>query len=208
MKTTLAIICAALLLLILVGGYLLYTGVPGVFEPSERVQVVADAVFRVERPAVVPGTGLPDSPSGTTTPIVPPFTLTTNTGTAVEVRDFRLATATAGVPVVYEPVRPAADATSTATTSPYSTEPSYISYLGAEFTLTYFADTQSFVLTLEKEPLGAARAAGEAFLLQLLGIPEERACFVRHAVLVPGSVSEFYGGRNLGFSFCKGAVTL
>lgn len=205
MRTTLALICAVLFLLILAGGYLLYTGVPGVFSPSERVQIVTDAVFRVERPAVVPGTGLPDSSPATTTQSAPAFTIPTNTGMQMEVLDFRRATSTAGVPVVYAPVRAAATSTSTSTPS---TEPPYMSYLGEEYTLTYFADTQSFVLSLEKEPLAAARRAGELQLLKILGIPEERACFVRHAVLVRGEISEFYGGKNLGFSFCKGAVTL
>jgi hypothetical protein len=204
MRTTLALICAALFMLILAGGYLLYTGVPGVFAPSKRVQVITDAVFRVERPAVVPGTGFPDSSPGTTMPSVPSFTILTNTGLEMEVLDFRRATSTSGVPVVYAPVREAG--TSTAPSG--ETEPPYMSYLGGEYTLTYFADTQSFVLSLEKEPLAAARKAGELQLLKILGIPEERACFVRHAVLVRGEISEFYGGRNLGFSFCKGAVTL
>lgn len=205
MRTTLALICAALFMLILAGGYLLYTGVPGMFEPSERVQVVTDAVFRVERPAVLPDTGLPASSPGTTTPSVPSFTLLANTGAQLEVLDFRRATSTAGVPVVYAPVR---ETGTTTAPSSSDTEPPYMSYLGAEYTLTYFADTQSFVLSLEKEPLGAARRAGELMLLTILGIPEERACFVRHAVLVRGEISEFYGGKNLGFSFCKGAVTL
>lgn len=205
MKTTLALICAALFMLILAGGYLLYTGVPGVFQPSKRAQVITDAVFRVERPAVVPGTGLPDSSPATTTQSVPSFTLLTNTGMQMEVLDFRRATSTAGVPVIYAPVREAGTSTPSSTAD---AEPPYMSYLGAEYTLTYFADTQSFVLSLEKEPLAEARRAGELELLKILGIPEERACFVRHAVLVRGEISEFYGGKNLGFSFCKGAVTL
>ena len=74
------------------------------------------------------------------------------------------------------------------------------------YALLYFPEDQSFTVSLYSEPLAEKRIAAEQELLALLGITSDEACLLRHVVMTPWWVSEFYSGKNLGFSFCPGAT--
>ncbi len=78
----------------------------------------------------------------------------------------------------------------------------------APYLIVYVASDQSFTISLEKEPLSQTRLDAEAYLMQMLGISKRDMCLLRYSVLVPNDVSEIYSGKNLGFSFCPGAVVL
>lgn len=75
--------------------------------------------------------------------------------------------------------------------------------------IVYFnAVTSAFTIALTGEPLGEARHSMETFLLSTLGITKEQMCNVDYSVNVTRYVSEQYTGKNLGFSFCPGAMVL
>lgn len=76
------------------------------------------------------------------------------------------------------------------------------------YVILYSGDDESFTVSLRSQPLGVTRARGEDDLLAQLGITEGEACSLRYVVLVPFEIDKNYAGRNLGFSFCEGAVSL
>lgn len=61
---------------------------------------------------------------------------------------------------------------------------------------------------LYEEPLGEVRQATETYVVNQLGIPRERLCDLDTRVITNTYVNAFYANRDLGFSFCPGAVTL
>jgi hypothetical protein len=69
--------------------------------------------------------------------------------------------------------------------------------------VVYDSKEQFFTITLFTEPLGAARARAEKFLLAALGITSTQACALNYYVGTMESVSTFYAGENLGFSFAR-----
>lgn len=76
------------------------------------------------------------------------------------------------------------------------------------YTVTYKEIDRSFTISLWQEPLKLTRERMEFELLQTLGITKQEICTLRHSVLVLYSVRPDLAGKNLGFSFCPGAVTL
>ncbi len=127
------------------------------------------------------------------------ITLTAYDGGAVTVRDFKKDSDVLPNQINkgyytlgYQPTE--ATTTSGAPTSPYL--------------VTYVDTTQYFNITLLQEPLKATRAAAEQYLGAKLGLPQVEMCRLKYMLSVPASVSEFYTGQNLGFSFCPGAVLL
>ncbi len=80
--------------------------------------------------------------------------------------------------------------------------------LTTPFSILYIDSIQNFNITLLREPIGDIRLQAEQLLLQRLGISQEKMCGLRYSVGVPESVNSFYAGKNLGFSFCPGAVKL
>ncbi|MDO8593357.1 MAG: hypothetical protein Q7R59_00440 [bacterium] len=76
------------------------------------------------------------------------------------------------------------------------------------FSVYYNMTTQSFILTLTKEPIGQARLDMEQFMLATLGITEQQMCSLNYLIGVTRYVNEQYAGKNLGFSFCPGATKL
>lgn len=76
------------------------------------------------------------------------------------------------------------------------------------FGITFNETDGTFAIGLEAEPLGATRKAAEAYFMSLIGIPPEDACALDVYVGTIGRVNEFYGGKNLGLSFCSGSVPL
>lgn len=78
----------------------------------------------------------------------------------------------------------------------------------SSFQIVYFPQDSGFIVTLNKEPLGEARRAAEDALRARLGLSNEDLCKLRADVGTTYSVSSAYAGKNLGLSFCPGAVTL
>jgi len=48
----------------------------------------------------------------------------------------------------------------------------------------------------------------EQFMLKTLGISQQQLCALNYSVGVTRYVNEQYTAKNLGFSFCPGAVVL
>ena len=76
------------------------------------------------------------------------------------------------------------------------------------FKLAYDAPEQFFTIALTDEPLGMARKEAEAFFVEALGVPKEQVCALKYYIGTTSYVNEFYAGKNLGLSFCPGAVKL
>lgn len=66
----------------------------------------------------------------------------------------------------------------------------------------------SFTISILAEPLGSARIAAEQYLMDTLKISREDMCKLNYVVSTTSHVNATYGGTNLGFSFCPGAVKL
>lgn len=79
---------------------------------------------------------------------------------------------------------------------------------GAPYSIVYSEDDQQFTITLLKEPISETRIAAEQELMKRLSLSEDLMCRMKYWVGVPYSYNEFYAGRNLGFSFCPGAVKI
>jgi len=77
----------------------------------------------------------------------------------------------------------------------------------ADYTVSYNSAQQSFLITLA-EPIGQARLSMEAFMIKTLGLTEQQLCNINYLVSVTRYVNTQYAGKNLGFSFCPGAVKL
>ena len=78
----------------------------------------------------------------------------------------------------------------------------------APYLIMYIEETQFLNIELIREPLGESRKKAEAYLLDTLGIGEEELCALKYMVSVTNRVNQFYASKNLGFSFCQGAVKL
>lgn len=78
----------------------------------------------------------------------------------------------------------------------------------SEFVISYTAVDKSFNISLFKEPLKEVRERAEKEFLAKLGITEGEACHLKYSLATTYWVNEFYGGKNLGFSFCPGSVGL
>jgi len=76
------------------------------------------------------------------------------------------------------------------------------------FIVFYNSKPQSFTIALTEEPVGKARLAMEQFMLKTLGISQQQLCALNYSVGVTRYVNEQYTAKNLGFSFCPGAVVL
>lgn len=104
------------------------------------------------------------------------------------------------------------DENATSTKSVDATGPSSVVplYWHAEglFSLTFNTSNDYFVVSLIKEPIGAARLAAETYVVQLLGITQDDACRLNYSIIVLENVNPVYAGKNLGFSFCPGALSL
>jgi len=84
----------------------------------------------------------------------------------------------------------------------YSTE-------GFTFSVQYSASDSQFLVSLIREPIGAARHDGENYLRNLLGLTNAQLCNLNVEVSVTPDVSEVYSQyQNLGLSFCTDAVPL
>lgn len=76
------------------------------------------------------------------------------------------------------------------------------------YAVMYIAATQFFTIELLQEPLGGTRNQAELFLEQYLGLTRSDLCRLNYTLSVSLAVSQSYAGKNLGFSFCPGAIKL
>jgi len=76
------------------------------------------------------------------------------------------------------------------------------------YSIVYYSDSQTFVVTILQEPIGSNRLAAEQALQKELGIDQSAMCQLNYFLGAPESVSERYAGINLGFSYCPGATQL
>lgn len=76
------------------------------------------------------------------------------------------------------------------------------------FNILYSEDNQSFTIALLDEPLGRVRNQAEQYLIKVLGLTESQMCHLHYYLGTTSYVNPTYGGENLGFSFCPGAVKL
>ncbi len=77
-----------------------------------------------------------------------------------------------------------------------------------DYYVVYRPSAKAFVIGLTKEPIGQSRQEAEQFLMNTLGITQTQMCDLNYFVLTTVDVNSNYSGKNLGFSFCPGAVTL
>lgn len=82
-----------------------------------------------------------------------------------------------------------------------------------DFMITYVpADStgtgQQVAITLQNEPLGEIRKKAEATLKEKFTANNEQLCFLGVSVQTQPGLSDVYGGKELGLSFCPGAVVL
>lgn len=77
-----------------------------------------------------------------------------------------------------------------------------------DFSILYDSVTKSFVVSINTEPLGAVRKNAEQYLMNALGLTESDMCRLEYSVMTTSYVNATYGGENLGFSFCPGAIKL
>ncbi len=77
-----------------------------------------------------------------------------------------------------------------------------------EFFISYNQRQVFFNISLIKEPLAQSRKNAEAFLMDRLGLNQTQMCTLDYYVTVSSSVNPVYAGKNLGWSFCPGAVQL
>ena len=148
--------------------------------------------------------------------------ITTASGTPMTTRNFLDMTTTIkdlanqGYYSLSGPTNPAPIASSTSATSSETgassaasaQATSSASFGGKQYLITYVGDSGYFIVSLLQEPIGAARKAAEADLMNQLGVSQDAMCNLNYMVAVPWSVNQVYSGMNLGFSFCPGAVVL
>jgi hypothetical protein len=77
-----------------------------------------------------------------------------------------------------------------------------------QFTVSYSRQKDLFIVSILAEPLAESRALAERFVADRLGIGGNQMCRLNYQVSVTSGINEFYSGRNLGWSFCPGAVIL
>lgn len=78
----------------------------------------------------------------------------------------------------------------------------------APFNIIYAAADHAFTITLTQRPIGPARAQAEQYLMRRLGLPGSNMCLLKYFLTTTTYVDATYGGNNLLFSFCPGAVRL
>jgi len=77
------------------------------------------------------------------------------------------------------------------------------------FSILYLSEGETFIISLDEEPLGTSRLEAEAYLRRTLGITNEQMCSLDYTVGTTVYVNSVFGSMNtLGFSFCPNAVTL
>ncbi len=77
-----------------------------------------------------------------------------------------------------------------------------------DFSISYSAKYQFFNIVLLAEPLSKSRIEAEQFLMSRLGLTQDQLCELNYALGTTVHVNSVYGGEELRFSFCPGAIKL
>lgn len=80
----------------------------------------------------------------------------------------------------------------------------------SRYSISYYSDTQGFIITLLDSDLKIARELAEEEFLEALGIDEDDACKLEVSLGVPWSIAADYevAGINYGLSFCSDGLDL
>ena len=81
---------------------------------------------------------------------------------------------------------------------PVSSAPSAV----PDYSIVFFEDKTTFVITIYKRPLSDTRLVAEQDLLKKIGLSEEEACHLNVNLGTIASVDENLSGKNFGLSFC------
>jgi len=71
-----------------------------------------------------------------------------------------------------------------------------------DFSIVYFSEGNSFLITLNSQPVQEARNKAETALLDHLGIGKGEACNLNVSLTVPYDVDPNLAGKDYGLSFC------
>lgn len=71
-----------------------------------------------------------------------------------------------------------------------------------DYDMLFFPKEDSFLITLNNADVHLARAEAESDFPVILGIPTPQACDLKVSLTIPFEVSEEYGGKDYGLSFC------
>ena len=71
-----------------------------------------------------------------------------------------------------------------------------------------YGSNSSILIFLLAEPLTTARARAEEKLKEFIPIPEDVLCSLKVSVKTTDTINPMYAGKELGLSFCPGAVAL
>lgn len=77
-----------------------------------------------------------------------------------------------------------------------------------EYNVVFQKKDSVFLIALLKEPLSLGRQHAEQFLRSALGISEIEMCTLKYYISTDSYTNSVYAGKNLLFSFCKGATPL
>lgn len=82
-----------------------------------------------------------------------------------------------------------------------------------DFMITYVpadksGEGQQVAITLQNEPLGEIRKKAESALRSAFAANNEQLCSLGVSVQTQPGLSDVYGGKELGLSFCSSSVTL
>lgn len=209
MKALLIIVTSVLLVGVVLMGLVLFGPLSGIvsFPGKENLKEDLTDFFGIEnRPGIGGNNGFNDpNGSGDGRGEIVGWSLPAQDGTPINVMPFYPTSSTT----------PTSTPGTTSTGSQSATPPSVDMDLvppsaapGEAYAISYIAQDQSFTITLLKEPIGETRRTAEEDFRKRLGISISQACSLRYVVLVPWWVSDYYSGKNLGFSFCPKATVL
>lgn len=76
-----------------------------------------------------------------------------------------------------------------------------------DYSIVYFEDKTTFVITIYKQPLSDTRLVAERDLLKKLNLSEKEACNLNVDLGTIASVDENLSGKNFGLSFCPNGAS-
>lgn len=155
--------------------------------------------------SITPNTEQPGTPSGQNVTTVLPVPVATTSATSANSGAIQKIDFLSDPTTIKDPINPGyyylGYHVNEGIPDPTATEnPPYI--------IMYISATNYFNIGLFQEPIGPIRAAAEQYLLTRLGISQAEMCQLDYMVSVPDRVNSQFAGKNLGFSFCPGAVLL
>ncbi len=130
------------------------------------------------------------------------YSLATASGGTIQTKDFKNDPEAGQYPAsgyYYLGIHAPVDGASTANVTAIENPP---------YTILYIDSTQYFNITILQEPLGEVRQDAEKYLMEHLGVTQIQMCSLKYIISVPNSVNQIYSSKNIGFSFCSGAVQL